>query len=142
MTAKLVTVSLDQIKPATAVVILTSNVEEVELVRAKVSGEDLMSEWECVILYDTTGIADYHEFVEITTDLDRIREGIEVAGASIWMSQQEGEDSSSEEEEKQEEIETPAEKQEKEVKEEANIEKSVPEVTPSQDMEEELEQFD
>lgn len=44
MTAKLVTVSLDQIKPATAVVILTSNVEEVELVRAKVSGEDLMSE--------------------------------------------------------------------------------------------------
>ena len=58
------------------------------------------------------------------------------------MSQQEGEDSSSEEEEKQEEIETPVEKQEKEVKEEANIEKSVPEVTPSQDMEEELEQFD
>ena len=40
-----------------------------------------------MILYDITETADYHEDLEITTDLERIKEGIEVAGASIFMAQ-------------------------------------------------------
>ena len=52
-----------------------------------------------MILYDTSETASCHDVLEITTDLDRIREGIEVAGASVFMASQEQSDSSEEEKE-------------------------------------------